>query len=416
MHEHELAHLRDYPNLIGPGHAPENDLVHTELLKEIGGGPGRVLDVGCNSGWLLRELRARGFEVMGVDPARLALERCWTEGLPCLPATAEALPFKDSSFDVITVSSVLQQVPDVEPAMRSMARVLKPGGRMIGINPMPAGDWGTSARGKNPYVVNVLPPDLFGYYLAGLYRWRQISPHAYLWSFQDIERPGPSIGVVMPVVNCLKYTQQAVRSLVMAGRPYEIILIDNGSTDGTQAWFAGVDRPVVYLRQETNLGVSPAWNLGIATAFERGHEVVFVVNNDLVFAPDTVARLLAWLRQGLEFLTVSNIGASPDTLATHARRELVIEVPNFSGFLTTRSVIGRVGWFDEGYRLAYFEDLDYHERLKQEGVRALACVDAVVAHYGSRTRHEGGVNHEPFFSENRQRFVAKWGYDPLRVR
>lgn len=411
MQTDDCALVRDYPNVIGRGHAEENDLVTKALVDAVPTGA-RVLDVGCNAGWLIEELEAKGCEVVGVEAATKAFAVCRQKGLPVAFGYAEHLPVSDEDFDVVVASNLLQQVADVEPVVRELIRVCSTGGTVLGVNATPSGHWGHQAIGQNSYVRQVLDPELFGFYFAGQYTWRQISAENYLWQVVVDRLRLQSVGVVMPVLNCLKYTKQAVRSLVLSGHPYEIIVIDNASTDGTGAWFREVDRPVHYLKQAKNIGVAKSWNLGIKTAFERGHDLVFVINNDLVFAEDTFARLVRCRNRGHEFVTVNNVGDSPDCLRGYLRREITTRVPGFFGFLMGPDVVERVGWFDEEYEQAYYEDLDFDERMKKDGIVPVCCIDAIVAHYGSRTRIEGGVNHEPAFSRNKARFQSKWGYLP----
>ena len=108
------------------------------VLDLVGDPPGvRLLDAGCGDGALVAAAAAKGAEVTGVDPdpamllaaqKRLAgagVKATFTEG------RLERLPFPDASFDVVASITVLCFLPDAEPAFREMARVLRPGGRLI---------------------------------------------------------------------------------------------------------------------------------------------------------------------------------------------------------------------------------------------------------------------------------------------
>jgi len=99
----------------------------------------RVLDVACGTGVVARlataEVGAAG-TVTGVDvnPGMLAVARSATppgQSIEWHEATAEAMPLKDASFDVVLCQMGLQFMPDQHAALHEMWRVLVPGGRAI---------------------------------------------------------------------------------------------------------------------------------------------------------------------------------------------------------------------------------------------------------------------------------------------
>jgi len=96
-----------------------------------------VLDVGCGDGALAVELRKRGAAVTGIDASDSMIEaaraRAKAEGVDIAfqAAAVEHLPFPPESFDVAVAVTILCFVDDAAPAFREMARVLRPGGRLV---------------------------------------------------------------------------------------------------------------------------------------------------------------------------------------------------------------------------------------------------------------------------------------------
>ncbi|MBI2392354.1 MAG: class I SAM-dependent methyltransferase [Deltaproteobacteria bacterium] len=97
----------------------------------------RLLDVGTGDGTYAIEAARRGAEVTGldVDQAMLAAARARSASggvtLTLREGRAEALPFEDDGFDVVLAVTVLCFAADATTAVREMARVLRPGGRLV---------------------------------------------------------------------------------------------------------------------------------------------------------------------------------------------------------------------------------------------------------------------------------------------
>lgn len=109
----------------------------------LGGGSGRrLLDAGCGTGGLVRDLRAAfpGAVVVGLDfsPRACELARART-GAEIVEGSVTALPFADGSFDAVVSADVVCQVEDGARALREFARVVRPGGAVL-VN-VPAYRW-----------------------------------------------------------------------------------------------------------------------------------------------------------------------------------------------------------------------------------------------------------------------------------
>ncbi len=93
--------------------------------------PRRVLDVGCGDGRLASLYAAE--EVVCVDSSEASVAAAAARGLDARVADAQDLPFDDGSFDAVTCNHTLYHVPDPDRALMEFVRVLRPGGRFVGI-------------------------------------------------------------------------------------------------------------------------------------------------------------------------------------------------------------------------------------------------------------------------------------------
>ena len=93
----------------------------------------RALDVGAGTGVSTAELAQSGAYVVGSDLSlgMLGAGRRARPEVPLLAGDALALPFADASFDAVTISFALRNVVDADAALRELARVTRPGGRLV---------------------------------------------------------------------------------------------------------------------------------------------------------------------------------------------------------------------------------------------------------------------------------------------
>ncbi len=105
-------------------------LTYLDMYAGAPGGQRLVLDVGCGAGNMAHHLRHYG-RYMGVDvnprPLRVAHERRLTVS----QGSADALPYKDASFDLVALLDTVEHVPNETGVFAEAYRVLKPGGKLL---------------------------------------------------------------------------------------------------------------------------------------------------------------------------------------------------------------------------------------------------------------------------------------------
>jgi ubiquinone/menaquinone biosynthesis C-methylase UbiE len=91
-----------------------------------------LLDCGCGTGHNLRELLTPYGRAFGMDLTPAGLDLARRSRRPLVRADATRIPFRSSTFDIVTSFDMLQCVPDDAAAVREIARVLKAGGSFVG--------------------------------------------------------------------------------------------------------------------------------------------------------------------------------------------------------------------------------------------------------------------------------------------
>jgi SAM-dependent methyltransferase len=108
-----------------------HDLVIAALAETA---PARVLEVGPGKGELAeRILRELGADVVAVDQSERMVQLTRARGVEAIVGDVQELPFESGSFDADVAAWMLYHVPDVDLAISELARVLRPGGRLVAV-------------------------------------------------------------------------------------------------------------------------------------------------------------------------------------------------------------------------------------------------------------------------------------------
>ena len=96
--------------------------------------PGKLLDVGCGTGIFLKRMHGLGWSATGIDFDAKAIEnskKMYGESITFLNTDLTGAKFPDSSFDAVTMSHVIEHVPDPVALLTEVRRILKAGGRLV---------------------------------------------------------------------------------------------------------------------------------------------------------------------------------------------------------------------------------------------------------------------------------------------
>ena len=184
----------------------------------------------------------------------------------------------------------------------------------------------------------------------------------------------PLVSVVIPVFNGERFLREAVESVLAQQYSHlEIIVVDDGSTDGTASVARSLSETVRYFYQ-TNQGPAAARNRGIEQA--QGSLIAFADADDLWPADKLALQLPYLIKTPAIDIVLGRIQQVMVSGPTQAQ-EPAFSV-NLGSAVIRRSVFERVGLFDETMR--YSEDVDWFMRAR-EGGATIVTIDAVTLFY-----------------------------------
>lgn len=212
------------------------------------------------------------------------------------------------------------------------------------------------------------------------------------------------VTIIIPNYNGLKFMEPCFKALDgQKCRDFKVLVVDNGSTDGSVQWLKDHEIPSIFL--DTNTGFSGAVNVGIKAA---DTPYVILLNNDTEPQPDYVGELLAAIERSKRIFSVSSrmvqlyhkelmddAGDMYSVLGWAYQRGVGRSINLYNrpcrvfsacagAAIYRREIFGKIGYFDEMH-FAYLEDIDVGYRARIAGYENVYCPTAVVYHVGSGT-------------------------------
>lgn len=236
--------------------------------------------------------------------------------------------------------------------------------------------------------------------------------------------------IIILTYNNLQYNKECLESIRKYTKEgtYEIVVVDNCSTDGTIEWLKEQKDIKLFLNEE-NSGFPKGCNLGIKLADKNSD--ILLLNNDIVVTPRWLENLETCLYSDEK---IGAVGAMCNQFANHQgiegtytnNDELIQfaekinisdsskwEEKNFLiGFckLIKREVLNKIGGLDERYSPGYVEDNDLSISIINEGYKLMLCHDVFIHHYLGTSFRKDWNKFWSLVIGNRYKFEEKWGF------
>ncbi len=238
--------------------------------------------------------------------------------------------------------------------------------------------------------------------------------------------------IVIVTLNALEFTKRCIDSIFTYADadPVEIIVVDNGSTDGTWTFLETLSRKrkdVRILRNPHNTGLAYAANQGILLS---AGEFVVSIHNDTVVTKGWLRRMKRIASsvpsaglvgpvsngapgdqeiEGMAFNTMDDIQGYAGAMSVRLAGQTV-DVNRLSGFcfMAKRELLDQIGIFDTLYTASGFEGDDLSVRARIASFRCIVAKDVFIYHFGERTYAANGMEKDKTQEPDRRRFMGKW--------
>lgn len=245
----------------------------------------------------------------------------------------------------------------------------------------------------------------------------------------------PHTSIVILTYNNLEYNKLCIDSIRKYTRKgtYEIVIVDNNSTDGTKEWLKTQNNLKIIFNDE-NDGFPKGCNQGI-NASEKNNDIL-LLNNDTIVTPNWLDNLKICLYSSKN---IGSVGSVTNSCSNHqtvqAEYNNINEMIDFAekynksnpslweervrlvGFcmLIKREVVNKIGLLDEIFTPGNFEDDDYSFRMRSAGYKLILCKDSYIHHFGSTSFNKDNQKYAELLNTNREKFKTKWGVDPHSI-
>jgi GT2 family glycosyltransferase/2-polyprenyl-3-methyl-5-hydroxy-6-metoxy-1,4-benzoquinol methylase len=465
-----------------------------EVLQLVPEDATRILDVGCGTGRLGENIKKRQNAVVyGVEPQHETAELASTKLDHVWNCTIEEAlhEIADDTLDCIITADVLEHLVDPWSVLKQLQKKLKHGGKIVASIPnvqhwsiakqLLEGSWRyetlglldsahirfftrrsiyelfcnaglkitdtaytTNGAGASKKILSALEK-------AGL-KTGSLARDSHVYQYLIVaERPTPTrdtkkVSIIILNWNGLTDTLECLESVKKIDYPnYDIIVVDNGSTDGSPQKIRVQFPGITVIETGKNLGFAEGNNVAISHALANGAEYVFLLNNDTVVDPQILnafvktaqlypeagilgsknyhyfdpAKVWAvgvkWVDELMDFMLLGDPfmygSSSLPTEAGAERDEQFVEIIEVDGVVgcglfVTAEVLRRVGLMDARYFL-YWEEIDLCTRAIRAGFKCVYVPTAMLWHKVAASSGGKSPIKSYFLSRNRLYWAKK---------
>jgi len=241
----------------------------------------------------------------------------------------------------------------------------------------------------------------------------------------------PKVGIVLVNYNGLNFQNDCIKTIKnMSYSNYEIIVVDNASTDKSMEMLKQYYPEVTIIECEENHGVAKGNNIGIRYAIDNGSQYILLLNNDTEIDAELLTEMikkadenilitpkiyyynpsnLLWYAGGeinLNKATTTHYGYGEYDNGQYDKETLVKYTPTCC-LLVHKSVFNEIGLMDEKYFM-YYDDTDFCVRINKSKYSILYCPSAVLWHkVSSSTGGECSPLKTYYMTRNRFYFAKK---------
>lgn len=233
--------------------------------------------------------------------------------------------------------------------------------------------------------------------------------------------------IIIPNYNGSSVLKECIASIRRhTASPYEIIVVDNGSSDGSTKLCIAERTRFVSLPHNTGFPAACNWGLRMAAG-----DTLMLLNNDTIVTAGWLDNMLRCLNSREDIGIVG-----PKTNYASGQQQIIEPFTNIEDmaqrmnkpdsskwkevnrligfcFLFKRKIVDEVGMLDERFTPGHFEDDDYCYRTRLAGYKLMLAGDIFIYHHGSASFQKEGMDQvQQLLAVNRQQFIDKWGISP----